>query len=148
MTNKEQELFKTKAVNGYYVCFASQCPLKEQCLRYLSGQQMPDDKYFYSCVNLHSQDVGTEKCSVFRNSEKVKFAKGMMHIFNDDMPKRVEQYVRDRLIASHCRTYYYEYRNGERLISPAIQQEIRRLFQEAGWSGEVVFDSYIEDYNW
>ena len=145
---KEQEIFKEKAVSGYTVCFAAQCPLKERCLRWKVGQQMPDTKSSYHCVNPHYQDVATEHCPLYRQSEKVQFAQGMMHIFNTDMPRRVEPYVRSNLIASHCKTYYYEYRNGERLISPAIQEEIRDLFREAGWNQEVHFDSYVEDYEW
>lgn len=145
---KEQEIFKEKAVSGYTVCFAAQCPLKDRCLRWKVGQQMPDTKSSYHCVNPHYQDVATEHCPLFRQSEKVQFAQGMMHIFNADMPRRVEPYVRSNLIASHCKTYYYEYRNGERLISPAIQEEIRDLFREAGWNQEVHFDSYVEDYEW
>ena len=144
----EQEIFKKEAENGYTVCFAEQCPLKEQCLRYLVGQQMPDTRSFYHCVNPRYQDVGTERCSLFRSSKKVKFAKGMMHIFNADMPRRVEPFVRQRLIGKHCRTYYYEYRNGTRLISPAIQEEVRSLFREAGWKEKVYFDGYVEDYEW
>ena len=144
----EKEIFKEKAVSGYTVCFAAQCPLKERCLRWKVGQQMPDTKSSYHCVNPHYQGVATEHCPLFRQSEKVQFAQGMMHIFNADMPRRVEPYVRSNLIASHCKTYYYEYRNGERLISPAIQEEIRDLFREAGWNQEVHFDSYVEDYEW
>ena len=144
----EKEIFKEKAVSGYTVCFAAQCPLKERCLRWKVGQQMPDTKSSYHCVNPHYQDVATEHCPLFRQSEKVQFAQGMMHIFNADMPRRVEPYVRSHFIASHCKTYYYEYRNGERLISPAIQEEIRDLFREAGWNQEVHFDSYVEDYEW
>ena len=78
----------------------------------------------------------------------MKFAKGMMHIFNADMPARVKPFVRLSLIGKHCRTYYYEYRNGTRLISPDVQEEVRGLFREAGWNEEVHFDSYIEDYEW
>ena len=144
----EKEIFKEKAVSGYTVCFAAQCPLKDRCLRWKVGQQMPDAKSSYHCVNPHYQDVATEHCPLFRQSEKVQFAQGMMHIFNADMPRRVEPYVRSHFIASHCKTYYYEYRNGERLISPAIQEEIRELFREAGWNQEVHFDSYVEDYEW
>ena len=145
---KEQEIFKEKAVSGYTVCFAAQCPLKERCLRWKVGQQMPDTKSSYHCVNPHYQDVATAHCPLYRQSEKVQFAQGMMHIFNADMPRRVEPYVRSHFIASHCKTYYYEYRNGERLISPAIQEEIRELFREAGWNQEVHFDGYVEDYEW
>ena len=145
---KEQDIFKKEAINGYTVCFADQCPLKEHCLHWLVGQQMPADKCFYYCVNPRSQDVGTDRCPHFRQSKKVTFAKGMLHIFNDDMPKKVESHVRQRLIANHCRTYYYEFRNGERLISPAVQEEIRQYFREAGWNEEIQFDGYVEDYEW
>lgn len=144
----EKEIFKEKAVSGYTVCFAAQCPLKDRCLRWKVGRQMPDTKSSYHCVNPHYQDVATEHCPLFRQSEKVQFAQGMMHIFNANMPRRVEPYVRSNLISSHCKTYYYEYRNGERLIPPAIQEEIRDLFREAGWNEEVHFDSYVEDYEW
>ena len=46
------------------------------------------------------------------------------------------------------RTYYFEYRNGSRLIPPALQENIRNLFRESGWTEEVQFDSYVEDYDW
>ena len=145
---KEKDIFKEKAENGYTICFADNCPLKERCLHYLVGLQMSDTRSTYSCVNPRFQDVGTANCSLFRKAEKVKYAKGMMHIFNDDMPKRVEPYVRQSLISKHCHTYYYEYRKGTRLIPPAVQEEIRQYFHEAGWNGDVVFDGFIEDYEW
>ena len=145
---EEQEIFKKKAENGYEVCFATKCPLKKQCLRWLVEQHIPATRGYYTCVNPHYEGVGTKKCPFYRNSGKVKLAKGMMHIFNNDMPRRVETYVRSKLFNRHCRTYYYEYRNGTRLISPDIQEEIRNLFREAGWDKEVQFDGYVEDYLW
>ena len=144
----EQEIFREQAEGGYTVCFAGQCPLKEQCLHFLVGQQIPDTRSTYHCVNPHYQNVATEHCSLFRSRKKVKFAKGMLHIFNADMPRRVEPFVRLKIMSKHCRTYYYEYRRGERLIPPAVQEEVRRFFREAGWNEEVHFDSYIEDYEW
>ena len=65
-----------------------------------------------------------------------------------DMPKRVEQWVRAALIARYNRTYFFEYRNGARLIPPAMQDEVRDLFRQAGWTGEVNFDGYVETYDW
>ena len=41
-----------------------------------------------------------------------------------------------------------EYRNGTRLIPPALQEKIRDLFRANGWTGEVTFDGYVEDYDW
>ena len=85
---------------------------------------------------------------MYRNDQKVRFAKGMLHIFNGDMPKRVEPAVRYGIMSLTCRTYYFEYRNGTRLIPPALQEAIRNLFRENGWTEEVKFDGYVEDYDW
>lgn len=144
----EPDIFKQKALSGYAVCFAEQCPLKEHCLHYLVGQQLPDTRSSFHCINPRYQDVATDHCPLFRPSAKVKFAQGMMHIFNADMPRRIEPFVRSNLIANYCKTYYYEFRNGKRLISPAIQDEIRALFREANWTEDIHFDSYVEDYDW
>lgn len=145
----DQEKFAKKATSGYPLCFIERCPKKELCLRWKTGEQMPDKLVFCQLsINPRYQNVATEQCPLFRSAEKMKMAKGMTHIFTDDMPKRVEKYVRQELIAIHHRTYYYEYRCGSRLIPPVMQQEIIRLFREAGWQGEVRFDSYVDDYDW
>ena len=75
-------------------------------------------------------------------------AQGMTHIFTDDMPKRVEPGVRNTLIARLNRSYYFEFRNGKRLISPSLQEEIRQLFRDFGWTEPVEFDGYVEEYEW
>ena len=85
---------------------------------------------------------------MYRSDQKVRYAKGMLHIFNNDMPKRVESAVRYGVIALTNRTYYFEYRNGSRLIPPALQEAIRDLFRENGWTADVQFDDYVEDYDW
>lgn len=109
---------------------------------------MPESRSFISTVNPRAHDVGTAECPQYRHAEKVRFAKGMMHIFSDDMPRRIEKAVRQEFTEHHCKTYYYEYRNGQRLISPALQDEIRNLFRKAGWEKEIEFDGYVEDYDW
>ena len=92
--------------------------------------------------------MATTDCPMYRNDQKVRFAKGMLHTFTNDMPKRVESDVRYGIISLTNRTYYFEYRNGSRLIPPALQEDIRNLFIENGWTGEVKFDDYVEDYDW
>lgn len=102
----------------------------------------------YRCVNPHFEGVATDECPLYRNDQKVRFAKGMLHLFSDDMPRRVEPAVRYGIIDQTNRTYYFEYLNGSRLIPPALQEHIRNLFRQNGWTGDVNFDSYVEDYDW
>jgi len=144
----KKELLIEKAQEGYAVCNMEGCPLRDHCLRWLTGQHVPSTRSTYRCVNPHFEGVATAKCPMYRNDQKVRFAKGMLHIFTDDMPKRVEYEVRSEVIAMTNRTYYFEYRNGSRLIPPTLQEQICDLFREKGWKGEVNFDSYVEDYDW
>ena len=143
-----KELLIEKAKVGYTVCYQDQCPLCQQCLRWQVGQHVPNTASTYRCVNPHFEGVTTDNCPMYRNDQKVRFAKGMTHIFNNDMPKRVESAVRYGIIGLTNRTYYYEYRKGERLIPPALQENIRDLFRENGWTDNVQFDGYVEDYDW
>lgn len=146
--NIANELLIEKAKEGYTVCYADTCPLRTHCLRWLVGQQMPHTYSSYRCVNPHFEGVTTAECPLYRNDQKVRFAKGMTHTFTGDMPKRLEPAVRNGVIHLTNRTYYFEYRNGSRLIPPALQENIRKLFRANDWTEEVKFDSYVEDYDW
>jgi hypothetical protein len=143
-----EELFKEKAASGYTVCCVDTCPLREECLRWLVWQQMSATRATFSCVNPKYEGVGTECCAYHRNARKVMMARGMTQIFTDDMPKRVEQGVRNTLIERYNRAYYFEYRNGKRIIPPLMQEEIRQVFRDFGWNAEVEFDGYVEDFDW
>ena len=92
--------------------------------------------------------MATTGCPIYRSDQKVRFAKGMLHTFTSDMPKRLEPAVRQGVIRLTNRTYYFEYRNGSRLIPPALQEDIRKLFRVNKWTDEVTFDAYVEDYDW
>ena len=144
----DKEIFRQKAIDGYTVCLAAECPLREHCLRWRVGEQMPDSVRFYTCVNPLHEDVATQQCPEYRPDEKVTFARGMVSLFNDDMPRRLEPAVRYAIIGKTCRTYYYEYRNGQRVIPPRLQLFIRDTFLREGWTAPVHFDTYFEDYDW
>ena len=147
-TTNTTDIFKQKALGGYLMCFMNHCPLREQCLHWQVGQHMPQNPPTCICVNPHGEQVATENCKLFRTTQKQRMAKGMEGIFNDDMPKRLEPAIRNELIMRYNRTYFFEYRNGTRLMPPAMQQEIRDLFRQHGWTQEVHFDDYVEDYAW
>ena len=143
-----KELLIEKAKEGYTVCYVDECPLHTQCLRWQVGQHVPHTYSSYRCVNPHFKGVATTECPMYRNDQKVRFAKGMLRTFTSDMPKRLEPAVRQGVISLSNRTYYFEYRNGSRLIPPALQEDIRKLFRDNKWKEEVTFDSYVEDYDW
>ena len=144
----KKELLIKKAREGYTVCYVEACPLRTHCLRWLVGQNIPHTYSSYRCINPHFESVATTDCPMYRKDHKVRFAKGMTKMFTDDMPKCVEPGVRCGVIRKTNRTYYFEYRNGSRRIPPALQEYIRQLFRDKGWTEEVKFDDYEEDYDW
>ena len=143
-----KELLIKKAQEGYTVCYVDTCPLRTQCIRWQVGPHVPNTHSTYRCVNPHFEGVASTECPMYRSDQKVRFARGMLHIFTGDMPKRVEPAVRNGVISKTNRTYYFEYRNGSRLIPPALQEKIRQLVRDNGWTEEVKFDDYVEDYDW
>ena len=145
---KENERFAEKAERSYIVCFSDECPLHEECLRWLVGQHIPKRQEQCACVNRRMDGAGTKECPMHRPSKKVMMAKGMTRIYTDDMPRKVERGVRSSLIAMTNRPYYFRYRNGTMLIPPQLQEKIRHLFRQYGWNERVEFDEYVEDYNW
>ncbi len=34
------------------------------------------------------------------------------------------------------------------IFTPAVQEEIHQYFREAGWNGDVIFDGFVDDYEW
>ena len=110
-----KELLIKKAQEGYTVCYVDACPLRTQCLRWQVGPHVPNTHSTYRCVNPHFEGVASTECPMYRSDQKVRFARGMLHIFTGDMPKRVEPAVRYGVIKKTNRTYYFEYRNGSRL---------------------------------
>lgn len=94
-----------------------------------------------------SEAVQGEDCPMFLKDQKVKMGKGMIHLF-EDMPRKMGDTVKALLIKEYKRTYFYEYRNGTRLITPSMQEYIANVCKENGWDKPVTYDEYVEDYEW
>lgn len=142
----QEEIFRERAPH-YLVCHIERCPLRDHCLRWLVGRYADSRPLAVNSVNpLHPQ-VATQECPLYRENRIEVHAKGMVH-FYDDMPKRKEANIRDRLIGMYNRRKYYEYRNGVRLITPEMQQDILRVCQESGWTAPPRYDGSEEDYVW
>ena len=115
----EKEVFSHKAPN-YLLCFINECPRRATCLRWLVGQELQSNDYNILSVNPMHPEVKANKCALYREKKHVRYAKGMMH-FYDEMTRSQEIGIKHRLIVHYGRRQYYEYRRGERLISPEMQ---------------------------
>ena len=142
----EKEIFSHKAPN-YLLCFINECPRRATCLRWLVGQELQGNEYNILSVNPMHPEVKANKCALYREKRHVRYAKGMMH-FYDEMTRSQEIGIKHRLIVHYGRRQYYEYRRGERLISPEMQAFIGQVCKEHGYTKEPHYDGWQDDYAW
>lgn len=143
--NKEESL-RNHAKN-YIPCLIDECPLHETCLHWMTAQYIEEQTHVITCVNPRYESVNTTQCKLYNEAYIVKYAIGMMHIF-DAVPYPIARCVKKRLINVFSRKRFYEYRNGTRHIPPKEQERIARIFKEEGWDGEIRYDEWEEDYLW
>lgn len=142
----EKEIFSHKAPN-YLLCFINEYPRRASCLRWLVGQELQSNDYNILSVNPMHPEVKANKCALYREKKHVRYAKGMMH-FYDEMTRSQEIGIKHRLIVHYGRRQYYEYRRGERLISPEMQAFIGQVCKEHGYTKEPHYDGWQDDYAW
>ena len=142
----EKEIFSHKAPN-YLLCFINECPRRATCLRWFVGQELQSNDYNILSVNPMHPEVKANKCALYREKKHVRYAKGMMH-FYDEMTRSQEIGIKHRLIVHYGRRQYYEYRRGERLISPEMQAFIGQVCKEHGYMKEPHYDGWQDDYAW
>lgn len=142
----EKEVFSHKAPN-YLLCFINECPRRASCLRWLVGQELQSNEYNILSVNPMHPEVKANKCALYREKKHVRYAKGMMHFYNE-MTRSQEIGIKHRLIVHYGRRQYYEYRRGERLISPEMQAFIGQVCKEHGYTKEPHYDGWQDDYAW
>ena len=142
----EKEVFSHKAPN-YLLCFINECPRRATCLRWLVGQELQSNDYNILSVNPMHPEVKANKCALYREKKHVRYAKGMMHFYNE-MTRSQEIGIKHRLIVHYGRRQYYEYRRGERLISPEMQAFIGQVCKEHGYTKVPHYDGWQDDYAW
>lgn len=147
MDAKEEERSFREKANHYLVCFVDNCPLHEQCLRWLVGQYVSTTLPAYNAVNPRNPKNGGEHCAMFRKKQRVMMKRGMINFYHD-MPGHIERAIRASLIAAFGRKQYFEMRKGTRLITPDHHQYILDVCRHHGWQGPLAYDGEQEEWMW
>ena len=92
--------------------------------------------------------IGDGECKLFRGAEKVEMAKGLHAIYSDIASKRARSCIRKHLTEFlGSKGTYYRYMDGERLLSPRLQQEIREIIHLYAPEAEGRFDDTFTDHD-
>lgn len=142
----DENILRKRAQN-YIVCFNSECPLHEHCLRWQTGHYVSERPYSVSCFNPRHRHAGSDSCPGYRSDHPQRVPRGMVG-FYAAMPGAMERAIKSRLIECYTRVGYYRFRRGERPITPDVEQKITDVCRECGWTAAPVFDSYSEELLW
>lgn len=131
---------------GYQLCFNTQCPMRETCLRWNAGGKVPADKKWGPAIYPTALEAdGT--CRYFHKMESKRMAWGFDKLFynvlaRDDRPLRR---ALKQLLGG--KTPYYRYNRGDKLLTPEQQSAVIQLFQSMGYTRDLEFDGYVTTYD-
>lgn len=127
----------------FMLCFNTECPLAENCLRQIvaqSGRQTDELVWSVNPARNHGK-----KCRHYMPNEVVQMAYGMKNSFHEIKADDIAA-LRGELINHFGNGSYYLRRSGKRPITPAEQEYIQNVFKRFGY--EATFDRLEETTKW
>ena len=131
---------------GWQLCFLSECPKKEECLRHLAASHLPESRDWGPAI-YPTMKIEENGCRFFTMGKPTNMAWGFNTLFSD-VKSRHERQLRDSMkqyLGGHSN--YYRYNNGERLLTAEQQEWIIRLFQRYGYTEGLTFDHFTLVYD-
>lgn len=144
---KLEQLVKD-APSYYGKCILKDCTASAICLRYLLYQQRAKESRQLTIVNPDfAQPQKGENCPCFRSLTPVRMARGFQNALRTVPHGNIKQ-VQQELIYHFCRTMFYYYRKGDRMLSPKEQKYVSDVLIRFGAKEPITFDAYEEGYVW
>lgn len=130
---------------SYQLCFNDSCPKATECMRYVAGQNMTADIEWGPVIYPSALKDG--KCKWFKQQRVMHGAYGFKTLFaevkqKDYTPLHDEM---KKFLGGHGT--YYLYHHGEKLLTPEQQQWIINLFKKHGYTENLCFDGYRDEYD-
>ena len=143
--NKTEHDFRN-VPKGYQLCFNKECPKRDECLRFLAGSALPEERDWGPAIypNMKMTERG---CRLYGTAQATEMAWGFNTLFEEVKSKH------ERGLRTAMRQYlngtsnYYRYHNGERLLNKEQQEWIINLFQRTGYQENLEFDHYALVYD-
>ena len=129
---------------NWAICYQTDCPLAESCLRRHVATLAPANLQHHECV-LPAARKG-ESCNCFVENRPLRLAHGMKGLL---VGIGYEQGI---VLRNHLfkifgsRSQYYRYYRGRWPISPRQQERVAALFRQLGLEREPKFDTYDNGY--
>ena len=144
VTRLTSEFDYSQVPSWYAICTNDNCPLKQDCLRYLAGANAPESLEMALCVMPRMAKDG--HCRLYDKKTVVVMAAGFTTLYNQVLKKDYTSMRKTITAYLHGAKMYYEYKDGRRALNPEQQSWIRDFVAKMGYHFEVKFDRFFEAY--
>jgi hypothetical protein len=130
---------------GYQLCFNGQCPKRDDCVRFLAGENLPATVMSGPAVypNALTDDV----CPFFKKTQIIHGAWGFRNLYKG-IAKSDVQVLRAKIVEYlGGPVASYDYMHGEKLLTPEQQACIQSFFNDLGYTQNIVFEGYTTVYD-
>jgi len=131
---------------SWQLCFLSEGPRKDECLRQLAFRHLPAQQVFGPAI-YPNVEIGEKGCRFFAVGQPRRMAWGFNTLFAEVKQKDVSglRNAMKQYLGGHSN--YYRYSRGERLLSTEQQEWIINLFRRFGYTDGLTFDHYARVYD-
>ena len=138
---EEKELKAKDIPGGYALCFNSDCDNKEKCMHYQAAL-VAEERDKGSAVYPAAWRGG--ECRCYSEKKLVKKAWGFSQLYRN-LPTYLRAEARRSVSAlfGSGNGQYYRAHNGEIMVSPKRQEEIKEVLAKFGSTEGVKFDRYV-----
>lgn len=145
LTDIEKATLQQQMPAGYMVCFQQDCPLHDSCMRFVAGQNLPDDRQMGNAVFPAARQG--DQCRYYHKYRVFNGAAGFNTLFNNVLARhsvQLRQAIKDHLGGNGT---YYLYHNGKKWLTPEQQDWILSLFRRYGYTEDLSFDQYQQMFD-
>lgn len=143
---EKQEINYKDIPSWWGICQNSDCPMEKECLRHQAFLSIPKEIKKWPCILPNAFKYGN--CEFFYQAKKVKMAKGFKSLIDSLNSRDLRHDLRTQLTDYlGSKGAYYRHKDGERMLNPQQQKWIQDFLLSHGYNKEVVFDEYINTYD-
>jgi hypothetical protein len=131
----------------FICCMNSNCKMKETCLRFFATSVLPKEMEVFNVLNPKNLP-NDASCKYYKEKKSIRYAYGIPDTLFETIQHKNYKPLTNTLIEHFGHTTYYKIKKSKRPIDEQEQDYIKQQFIAYGYQGDVVFERYIEGYNW
>ena len=141
---KKQMFSFSEVPADWALCFQNECPLHENCQRWVAGSYAPKRVIVRPCII--GGGTSDKECRHYVKAEPLTLAYGFHDLFSHVRRNEYTTLFNKVIQIFGSRSAYYRCKRGERPTMPSQQEALRNLFSSYDYGDAVVFERTQQTY--